>query len=58
VGKQFNRQRCPIDFHVFDGLGQAFRDNPERFVNKAPMPPDKPTQVWINPPTVRPQERV
>ena len=41
-----------------DTLDQAFRDNPERFVNKAPMPPDKPTQVWINPPAVRPQERV
>jgi len=35
-------------------LDRAFRDNPERFVIKAPQPPDKPTQVWINPPTVRP----
>jgi transposase InsO family protein len=39
-------------------LDQAFRDNPERFVNKAPMPPDKPTEVWINPPTVRSENRV
>jgi len=26
------------------------RDNPNRFVNKAPQPPQKPTAVWINPP--------
>ena len=39
-------------------LDGVFRDNPERFVNKAPQPPDKPTRVWINPATVRPQERV
>jgi putative transposase len=32
-------------------LDQAFRENPERFVNKAPTPPDKPTAAWINPPT-------
>jgi putative transposase len=32
-------------------LDQAFRDNPERFVNKTPTPPDKPTAAWINPPT-------
>jgi len=31
-------------------LDQAFRDNRERFVNKAPTPPDKPTAAWINPP--------
>jgi len=31
-------------------LDHAFRDNPERFVNKAPQPPQKPTAVWINPP--------
>jgi putative transposase len=34
-----------------DTLDQAFRTNPERFVNKAPKPPQKPTAVWINPPT-------
>jgi putative transposase len=34
-----------------DTLNQAFRTNPERFVNKAPKPPQKPTAVWINPPT-------
>ena len=32
-------------------LDHAFRINPQRFVNKAPEPPQKPTAVWINPPT-------
>ena len=32
-------------------LDQAFRTNPERFVNKPPTPPNKPTAAWINPPT-------
>jgi putative transposase len=32
-------------------LDQAFRENPGRFVKKAPTPPDKPTAAWINPPT-------
>jgi putative transposase len=31
-------------------LDHAFRENPERFVNKAPTPPNKPTAAWINPP--------
>jgi putative transposase len=31
-------------------LNSAFQANPERFVNKPPAPPDKPTAVWINPP--------
>jgi len=31
-------------------LDYAFRANPNRFVNKAPEPPQKPTAVWINPP--------
>jgi putative transposase len=31
-------------------LDQAFHANPNRFVNKAPQPPTKPTAVWINPP--------
>ena len=31
-------------------LDHAYRENPERFVNKAPSPPDKPTAAWINPP--------
>ncbi len=31
-------------------LDHAFRINPERFDNKAPKPPDKPTAAWINPP--------
>ncbi len=31
-------------------LNSAFQANPERFVNKPPMPPNKPTAVWINPP--------
>jgi len=32
-------------------LDQAFRENPGRFVKKAPIPPAKPTAAWINPPT-------
>ena len=32
-------------------LDQAFNVNPNRFVNKVPRPPQKPTAVWINPPT-------
>ena len=32
-------------------LDKAFKITPERFVNKAPKPPQKPTTVWINPPT-------
>ncbi len=32
-------------------LATAFHENPERFVNKPPAPPDKPTAAWINPPT-------
>jgi putative transposase len=32
-------------------LDQAFREYPERFVNKTPTPPVKPTATWINPPT-------
>ncbi len=31
-------------------LDHAFRRNPERFVNKSPAPPAKPTAAWINPP--------
>jgi transposase InsO family protein len=31
-------------------LDQAFRHTPERFVKHPPMPPAKPTAVWINPP--------
>jgi hypothetical protein len=31
-------------------LDRAFKDDPERFVNKPPTPPAKPTAVWINPP--------
>lgn len=31
-------------------LDQACARNPERFVNKLPTPPDKPTAAWINPP--------
>jgi putative transposase len=34
-----------------DTLHHAFQRNPNRFVNKAPEPPQKPTAVWINPPT-------
>jgi putative transposase len=32
-------------------LDQAFIDNPEQFVHKAPQPPAKPPAAWINPPT-------
>ena len=32
-------------------LDHAFHMNPERFVNRPPQPPLKPTAVWINPPT-------
>jgi putative transposase len=32
-------------------LDNAFHANPNRFVNKPPQPPTKPTAVWINPPT-------
>jgi len=31
-------------------LDSAFQLKPERFVNKLPEPPKKPTAVWINPP--------
>jgi putative transposase len=31
-------------------LDHAFQANPDRFVNKKPEPPQKPTAVWINPP--------
>ena len=32
-------------------LDQAFKLNPQRFVNRPPQPPLKPTEVWINPPS-------
>jgi putative transposase len=32
-------------------LNGAYNANPHRFVNKTPVPPKKPTAVWINPPT-------
>ena len=32
-------------------LDHAARDNPNRFVNKPPAPPSKPTAAWINPPS-------
>lgn len=31
-------------------LDQAFHANPNRFFNKLPQPPTKPTATWINPP--------
>ena len=36
-------------------LDQAFRANPERFVNQPPIPPAKPAATWINPPTPKSQ---
>ena len=36
-----------------DTLDRAFRENPQRFVNKPPTPPNKPTAAWINPPVPR-----
>jgi putative transposase len=38
-------------------LDHAFRTNPNRFVNKVPRPPQKPTAVWINPPTQKLQRQ-
>lgn len=32
-------------------LDLAFQKNPDRFVNQPPQPPQKPTAVWINPPS-------
>jgi len=32
-------------------LAAAYRDHPERFVHKQPVPPIVPSAVWINPPT-------
>ena len=37
-----------------DTLDRAFRENPQRFVNKPPSPPNKPTAAWINPPSPNP----
>jgi putative transposase len=36
-------------------LAAAFAAHPERFVNKPPAPPEKPTAVWINPPLKKAQ---
>jgi putative transposase len=33
-------------------LDRAYAESPARFVNKTPTPPAKPTQAWINPPTM------
>lgn len=38
-------------------LDHAFRANPNRFVNKPPQPPTKPTAVWINPPDRKPAKQ-
>ena len=34
-------------------LDAAFAAHPERFVQKPPRPPEKPTAVWINPPQIK-----
>jgi putative transposase len=36
-------------------LDAAYRAHPERFVRRAPAPPALPTEVWINPPVLRPE---
>jgi transposase InsO family protein len=36
-------------------LDRAFDVKPERFVKKPPVPPTKPTAVWINPPQNNPE---
>jgi len=36
-------------------LDRAFDAKPERFVKKPPVPPAKPTAVWINPPQNNPE---
>lgn len=33
-----------------DALDSAFEANPKRFKGRRPMPPELPTEVWINPP--------
>jgi putative transposase len=38
-------------------LAQAFIAHPERFVRHPPMPPRKPTAVWINPPKPTPDQQ-
>jgi len=40
-----------------DTLDRAFRDTPQRFVNKSPIPPNKPTAAWINPPAATPMSQ-
>jgi putative transposase len=39
-------------------LDHAFRQYPERFVNKPPTPPAKPIAAWINPPIAKPKAQV
>jgi len=36
-------------------LDRAFTQNRDRFVNKTPNPPAKPTAAWINPPQPKPR---
>jgi transposase InsO family protein len=36
-------------------LDEAFRQYPERFVKRPPVPPAKPTAAWINPPQSKSQ---
>jgi hypothetical protein len=38
-----------------DTLDHAFRENPERFVNEPPTPPNQPTAAWINPALATPK---
>ena len=36
-------------------LSAAYSAHPERFVNKPPVPDQPPTEVWINPPSTKPE---
>src|SRR5271166_140957 len=39
-------------------LNRACRQHPERFVNKPPTPPAKPSATWINPPPAKPNRMI
>ena len=41
---------CSLYRYRYRDFKVTFQRNPNRFVNKEPEPPQKPTAVWINPP--------